>query len=76
MLNYFGINDSYFEFVVEDSEIKHNKYIPGVNIKIIDKKSLDPLTVDIVLVLAWNFFDVIKEQNKKIYPKSKFIKLK
>ena len=76
LLNYYGINDSYFEYVVEDSVIKHNKYIPGTNIKIIDKTSVDPLKIDTIIVLAWNFFDVIKEQNKKIYPKSKFIKLK
>ena len=33
LINYYGINDSYFEYVVEDSVIKHNKYIPGTNIR-------------------------------------------
>ena len=55
LLNYYGINDSYFEYVVEDSVIKHNKYIPGTNIKIIDKTSVDPLKIDTIIVLAWNF---------------------
>ncbi len=76
ILNYFGINNSYFEHVIDDSSIKHNKYIPGVDIKIIDKESIDPLEIDVVLVLAWNFYDAIKKQNKAKFPKSKFIKLK
>ena len=76
VLNYFGINDTYFQYVLDDSEIKHNKYIPETNIKI---KSKDDVNIDhyeYILVLAWNFFDSIVQNNKTKFNKSKFIKLK
>ena len=38
VLNYFGINEDFFEYVLEDSEIKHNKFIPETNIQIKSKK--------------------------------------
>ena len=41
VLNYFGINNKYFEYVLEDSEIKHNKYIPETNIQIRSPKNVD-----------------------------------
>ena len=34
VLNYFGINDNHFQYVLDDSQIKHNKYIPETNIQI------------------------------------------
>ena len=74
ILNYFGINDNYFKYVIEDSEMKQDKFIPETNIKIIDKDKIDTKTVDTVIVLAWNFFDDIKIQ--KYFPNAEFIKLK
>ena len=76
VLNYFGIDNSYFEFVLDDSEIKHNKFIPGTNIQIKSKETLDIDNYEYILVLAWNFFDSIVKNNRKTYNKSKFIKLK
>ena len=40
--------------------MKHEKYVPGVNIPIISKNNLK-LENPLVLVLAWNFFDEIKK---------------
>tara|TARA_B100000945_G_C20420132_1_gene617487 strand:+ start:1058 stop:3601 length:2544 start_codon:yes stop_codon:yes gene_type:complete len=76
VLNYFGINDKYFKYVLDDSEIKHNKYIPETNIQIKSKNDIDVNKYDYILVLAWNFFDSIVKNNEKKYKKSKFIKLK
>ena len=76
ILNYFGINDNYFKYVIEDSKMKHDKFIPETNIKIIDKDKIDTKTVDTVIVLAWNFFDDIKRINQKYFPNAEFIKLK
>tara|TARA_Y100001935_G_scaffold163960_1_gene134821 strand:+ start:17902 stop:20460 length:2559 start_codon:yes stop_codon:yes gene_type:complete len=76
ILNYFGINDNYFKYVIEDSEMKQDKFIPETNIKIIDKDKIDTKTVDTVIVLAWNFFDDIKRINQKYFPNAEFIKLK
>ncbi len=76
VLNYFGLNDKHIQYVIDDSEIKHNKYIPGVNIKIVYNNNEIINNVDFVIVLAWNFFDDIVKKNKPIFPKSQFIKLK
>tara|TARA_B100000242_G_scaffold259372_1_gene204179 strand:- start:172 stop:693 length:522 start_codon:yes stop_codon:yes gene_type:complete len=76
ILNYFGLNDHHFKFVLEDSIVKHNKFIPGTNIKIISKKDISSKNIDYILVLAWNFFEQIVLDNKKEFPNSTFIKLK
>ena len=76
ILNYFGINSNHFEYVLEDSEIKHNKFIPETNIQIKSKDNVNVDNYDYILVLAWNFFDSIVENNKLNFKNSKFIKLK
>ncbi len=71
-LNFFNIKNE-INVIIEDNELKHGKYLPGVNIPISSKKDLklkDPM----VLVLAWNFFDEIKKGNSDI--SSKFISIK
>ena len=76
VLNYFGINSDHFEYIVDDNHLKHNLYVPETGIKIIESDTINPDDYDFVLVLAWNFFDSIKKQQKKLYKKSSFIKLK
>ena len=36
-LNFFGISNK-IDYIVEDNQLKHNKFIPGVNIPIYSKK--------------------------------------
>jgi nucleoside-diphosphate-sugar epimerase/2-polyprenyl-3-methyl-5-hydroxy-6-metoxy-1,4-benzoquinol methylase/dTDP-4-dehydrorhamnose 3,5-epimerase-like enzyme len=76
ILNYFGIDDNFLQYVLEDSEIKHNKYIPETNIQIKSKNDINVDKFEYILVLAWNFFDAIVDNNKTKFNKSKFIKLK
>ena len=76
ILNYFGLNDHHFKFVIEDSIQKHDKFIPGTNIKIVSKDVINNKNIDYVLVLAWNFFEQIVRDNTNNFPKSEFIKLK
>lgn len=76
VLNFFGIDSKYIEYIIEDNSLKHDKYIPGVNIKIVDKNTINSEAIDYILVLAWNFYDVIKKKNKSNFPKVNFIKLK
>ena len=76
ILNYFRIDEKYFKYVLEDSQIKHNKYIPETNIQIKAKKDLNIDDYEYILVLAWNFFDTIVKNNQAEFNKSKFIKLK
>ena len=65
-LNFFGIDSSDIEYIIEDNSLKHNKFIPCVNIPIKDKKYCMENLPDVIIVLAWNFFDYIKEQNQDL----------
>ncbi len=63
-LNFFGISKE-INFIVEDNKLKHKLFVPGVKIPIKNKshvKSKD----NILLVLAWNFFDDIKKNNSEL----------
>ena len=63
------------EFTIEDNELKHNKFIPNTGIKIINKNEAKNLQPDLIIVLAWNFFESIMEENKSIFPNTTFTTL-
>ena len=63
-LNFFGVKKQ-IDYIVEDNSFKHNKIIPGVGIPIYSKNKIKEKN-PAVLVLAWNFYDDIKSNNKKI----------
>jgi nucleoside-diphosphate-sugar epimerase/2-polyprenyl-3-methyl-5-hydroxy-6-metoxy-1,4-benzoquinol methylase len=65
-LNYFNIAN-YFNGIIEDNNLKHNKYIPGTNLKIYSLKKIKK--VDCLIILAWNFFNEIKNANNKLTKK-------
>ena len=71
-LNFFGISNE-IDFIVEDNKLKHNKLIPGVKIPIYPKSKIKEKN-STALVLAWNFFDDIKKNNKSLF--NKFINIK
>ena len=61
------------DFIIEDNQLKQGKYIPGVNIPIVSKKDVK-LKDPTVIVLAWNFFEEVKKNNKDL--SSEFISIK
>jgi len=71
-LNFFGISNQ-INYIVEDNKLKHDKYIPGVNIPIVSKKKINGKKCSII-VLAWNFFKEIKKNNNNL--KNDFISIK
>jgi hypothetical protein len=76
-LNYFGINNNDIEYTIEDNDLKHDKLIPGANIPIKSKEYCNENLPDLIIVLAWNFFDVIVENNQELVDKGvKFINIK
>ena len=60
-LNFFGISKE-IDFIVEDNKLKHKKFIPGVKIPIKNKSYIKDKK-NILVVLAWNFFKDIKNNN-------------
>ncbi len=63
-LNFFGISDE-IDYIIEDNKLKHNKFIPGVKIKIKSKSHIKNKK-NTLLVLAWNFYDDIKKNNSNL----------
>ena len=63
-LNFFGISNE-IECILEDNKLKQGKFLPGMKIPIISKEKLNSKP-DYLLVLAWNFFKEIKENNKNL----------
>ena len=63
-LNFFGISGE-IDCIVEDNKFKHGKFLPGMKIPITSKKNLKEKP-DYMLVLAWNFFEEIKEKNRDL----------
>ena len=71
-LNFYGIKDE-IDFIVEDNKLKHNKFVPGVRIPIKNKTQIKDKN-NVLLVLAWNFYKFIKENNLNL--SDKFINIK
>ena len=49
--------------------MKHGKFLPGVKIPIVSKEKLDDGLPDVIIVMAWNFFEDIKRNNKDLIDK-------
>jgi nucleoside-diphosphate-sugar epimerase/quercetin dioxygenase-like cupin family protein len=71
-LNFFGISEE-IDYIVEDNKLKHGKFLPGMNIPILSKVQIKGKP-DYAVVLAWNFVDEIKKNNRDLV--EKFISIK
>lgn len=71
MLNYFDIDNSYIDYIIDDSELKQNKYTPGTHIPIL--RFPDIVEADFVLILAWNYAEPIMQKFKDRNIETKFI---
>ena len=63
-LNFFGISKE-IDFIVEDNKLKHNKFVPGVNIPIKNKSQIKNKK-NTLIVLAWNFYKDIVKNNSNL----------
>tara|TARA_A100001015_G_C15034278_1_gene735102 strand:+ start:1542 stop:2807 length:1266 start_codon:yes stop_codon:yes gene_type:complete len=61
----FDLGDQSIKCIVDDNPLKHNKYTPGKNIKIISFEELKKINFDYVIILAWNFAPSIINKLKK-----------
>jgi len=68
-LNYFGIDNTMIDYTIEDNLLKVNRFIPGVNIPIKNKEYCFNNLPNVIIVLAWNFFEDIKKNNKELVDK-------
>jgi hypothetical protein len=71
-LNACGITDSEIDFIIDDTDIKQGKYMPGTGIKIVNREFVKSKKIDYIVVLAHNFADYIIDSFKNEYD-GKFI---
>jgi nucleoside-diphosphate-sugar epimerase/SAM-dependent methyltransferase len=62
LLNFFNISEGIVN-IIEDNHLKISKYIPGTSVEIIKKDDCKKLSIDCLIVFAWNFFEEIKKNN-------------
>jgi len=60
-LNSANIDHTILDVVIDDTDLKQNKFIPGTGIQIKSREYLKNNKVDYILILAHNFKDVIIE---------------
>lgn len=65
LLNYFGIDGSALDFVVDRSTYKQGRYMPGVRLPICSPARLLEDMPSHVLLLTWNFADEILSQQEE-----------
>ena len=58
MMNYCNIDSSLTQLAVEINKEKIGKYIPGVDVKVVDEMSVEE--PDYYFLLSWNFLEVFK----------------
>lgn len=57
ILNTCSINNEMIEFIVDDTKLKHGKFIPGSNIPVTSWEALDPKKNHRFIALSWNYAD-------------------
>ena len=74
LLQYFGINKKYLDFIADRNPKKNGFYTPNFKIKIVNEESSRKLNPDYYLVLPWHFKKEILIREKNIRQKgTKFI---
>jgi hypothetical protein len=60
-LNSANIDYNIIDYIVDDTDIKHGKYVPGTGIPIVNREYLKKHPVDYIVILAHNFTDYISK---------------
>ena len=68
----FDLGNKEIQYIIDDNDLKQNKYTPGKNIKILNFKKIQNINFDYIIILAWNFADPIIEKLKKEIKHRKF----
>ncbi len=65
LLNYFGIDRSLIDYVVDRSTVKQGRHTPGTHLKIYSPDRLIEDRPQYCLLLTWNFADEILRQQRR-----------
>lgn len=64
LLNYFGINKNYLDFIIDETEAKQGLYTPGTHLLVYPLKKIFEEKPDYLLILCWNSADEAMEKLK------------
>jgi 2-polyprenyl-3-methyl-5-hydroxy-6-metoxy-1,4-benzoquinol methylase len=73
-LNAMGIDYNVIDVVIDDTDLKQGKFIPGTGIEVVNRSILETAPPDYILILPHNFKDHIIQSLSQVY-KGKFIVL-
>ncbi len=73
LLNYSGMNTDIIRYIVDETPEKINKFSPANGIKIVGLHHIEKDPTDYMIILAWNFKDVIMDKLRKKGYQGKFI---
>ena len=68
-LNYFKISEKNIKFIFDDNKLKQGLCIPGTKIKILDPLNMNKKNIDVLIIFAWNYAELIIAKNKKFKKK-------
>ena len=63
LMYHFGIGADEMDFIVDDSPLKQGLYTPGTHIPVLPPDALYERKPDTVIILAWNFAQVIMDKH-------------
>lgn len=74
LLNYCDFDAQIINYIVDESPSRIGRYVPGVNIPILDREMLSEKPSDDCLITAWNYRDeIIEKENNFISNGGTFI---
>ena len=65
LMAHFGINENILDFIVDDNPLKQGLYTPITHIPVLSVNELYKRKPDYVLILAWNFGELIMKTHVK-----------
>lgn len=65
LTNFFGIDNSILDYIIDSTPYKQGLYTPGMHIPIKPEEKLLSDMPDYALILAWNFADEIMEKQRQ-----------
>ena len=66
LLNSCGLSGDEIKYIVDDSPLKQGRYLPGLHIPIVGAERMESEPPDVLLVLAWNYADQIRERTQHL----------
>ena len=62
LFHVLGLNENYFNYIVDDNPLKHGKLAPGTKLEIYPTEKLISEKPDFVFIFSWNYQDEISKR--------------